>query len=272
MFAGVCCAFPALSQLTGSQIRPATQNGPTPHTAEFKITNVRTLANGTTITQESTEVRAIDSQGRSMSAFTAIPASPDETPHTNYNVVDPVAKTTTSWNSQSRIVKVTKQPPPVQNGGQRTCWVTTPESVSVVYKGAGTEESPQAETGKGVPAPEASSRRPHVGSKNTSVQTTTEDLGMETINGLLAHGRRTTQTIPAGAMGNDQQLVTTRETWWADTHNIGMSIREIADDPRSGKYTRELVNFSLDEPDSSLFQPPADYEVQIEEKHQVPCQ
>ncbi len=40
------------------------------YTAEFKTTRVQTLANGTTITRESTETRALDSQGRSMVATT----------------------------------------------------------------------------------------------------------------------------------------------------------------------------------------------------------
>lgn len=271
MFAGICCAYPVLSQLTGGQVRPARQNGPTPHTAEFKTTNVKTLANGTTVTQESTEVRAIDSQGRSMSAFTNIPSSPDGIAITNYNVLDPVARTTSYWDSRSRVVRVVKQPPPVANQGRRTCWITTPENVSVVYKGVETEEAPRAETGQGGARAGGSSAQPVIHPGNTSIQSTTADLGMETIEGLPAHGTRTTQITPAGAIGNDQELVTTRETWWADTHNIGMSIREVVDDPQNGKHTRELVKFSLDEPDPSLFQPPADYEVRIEEQHEVPC-
>jgi hypothetical protein len=38
-------------------------------------------------------------------------------------------------------------------------------------------------------------------------------------------------------------------------------VREINDDPSSGKTTRELTNLSLSEPEASLFQPPQGYEV-----------
>ena len=38
-----------------------------------------------------------------------------------------------------------------------------------------------------------------------------------------------------------------------------------------GKRTRELVNLTLEEPDPSLFQPPADYNVTTEEMHKVAC-
>ena len=37
-----------------------------PYTAEFKVTHVQTLADGSTITRETSEVRARDSQGRTL--------------------------------------------------------------------------------------------------------------------------------------------------------------------------------------------------------------
>ena len=43
-----------------------------PYTAEYKLTTVKTLADGSTITHESTEVNARDSQGRRMTAETVI--------------------------------------------------------------------------------------------------------------------------------------------------------------------------------------------------------
>ena len=269
------CTAAVLGQATNGQpvaaSRATVHNGPTPHTAEFRISNVRTLANGTTITKESTEVRAIDAQGRSMSAFTNIPTAPEETTVTSFSVVDPVAGTSTSWDSGTHQAKVVKQPPRTANSTKGTCWITTPENVSVAFTGPAVDGQ-----SKEVAGPEAvATKTPSAPAARTnaiSKETATEDLGTAVIDGLEAHGKRYTTTTPIGAAGNDQPLVSTRETWWADTHSIGMSVREFNNDPVNGKYTRELVKLSLEEPDPALFEPPDGYEILTQEMHQVPCQ
>jgi hypothetical protein len=43
----------------------------------------------------------------------------------------------------------------------------------------------------------------------------TESLGTKTIDGVQVTGTRSTNTIPAGAIGNDNALVITRETWYS---------------------------------------------------------
>ena len=43
----------------------------------------------------------------------------------------------------------------------------------------------------------------------------TESLGTKNIEGIQATGTRTTDTIPAGAIGNDKDIVITHETWYA---------------------------------------------------------
>jgi hypothetical protein len=53
--------------------------------------------------------------------------------------------------------------------------------------------------------------------------------------------------------------------------SLGLEPRQTIEDPRIGKRTRELVNLTLEEPDPSLFQPPADYKVTTEELHPVAC-
>jgi hypothetical protein len=49
-------------------------------------------------------------------------------------------------------------------------------------------------------------------------------------------------------------------------------LREVYDDPRTGRRTREVVGLTIGEPDLSLFQPPEGYEVVNEEMREVPCQ
>src|SRR5580698_8640269 len=63
-----------------------------PYTAEFRITRVQTLADGTTITHEATEVTARDSQGRTMSSSSSTSPTGDQAVQTNVNINDPVAR------------------------------------------------------------------------------------------------------------------------------------------------------------------------------------
>jgi hypothetical protein len=95
-------------------------------------------------------------------------------------------------------------------------------------------------------------------------QTTSEDLGMQTIGGVSAHGTRMTTTVPVNAQGNDRPLVTVFERWYSD--EFRMDIRTKRSDPRNGETT-ENVTIDRTEPDPSLFRPPADYAI-TEPQHQ----
>jgi hypothetical protein len=93
-----------------------------------------------------------------------------------------------------------------------------------------------------------------------------EDLGQVTILGLEAWGRRITTTTPAGALGNSAPLVNTWERWVTRRPGIsGLLVRDVRDDLLNGKRTEELVKFTQSEPDPSVFQPPAGYEIENKE-------
>jgi len=223
-------ALPVAGQVTRSRAGTTTTRiapAKTPYTAEFKTTNVQTLADGTTITHESTEVRAVDSQGRSMTSTTTS-ASADHAPITQTSVFDPVARTLTRWASPGK--RATVRP----TGEGHGCSPIATEADSG--------------TSRPLPTPH---ERPRV-----------EQLGTASVQGIEAHGTQTTTTIPAGAVGNDEPLVRTNETWTALTVGLkGLVVREIVDDPRSGKWTRELTNIDQSEPDPAVFQPPAGYQI-----------
>jgi hypothetical protein len=222
-----------------------------PYTAEFKTTTVRTLANGTTITRESTEIHALDRDGRSFVSTKELPTSADRPAVTRANAHDPVEGTDSNWDSGRSKATIVKLPPADQHQG---CWAT--DSGRRWQFGS----VPQRATAlKNIaPAPVA---RP---------KPVNEDLGTTTIEGVEAHGTRITWTTPAGEIGNDAPLVRTEETWWAT--GIGLQLREVNDDPQTGKRTREIVSLSLTDPDPALFQPPEGYEVVTETAHPVACE
>jgi hypothetical protein len=101
----------------------------------------------------------------------------------------------------------------------------------------------------------------------------TEELGIQTFQGVEAQGHRSTWTIPAGEIGNSEPLMRVDEVWFSTTLGLsGINMHQVNDDQQYGKTTREMVKFTQGEPDASLFQPPQDYEVVTQETHdEVRC-
>ena len=90
-----------------------------------------------------------------------------------------------------------------------------------------------------------------------SAQVSTEDLGTQTMEGLVVNGVRTTRTIPEGQIGNDKPISIVTEVWTSpDLKTIVYSKRS---DPRMGEQTFKLTNVVRAEPDASLFTVPADF-------------
>jgi hypothetical protein len=234
--AGLALPVSGQNEVTSSIIGAANKPTPVarlPYTAEYKITHVQTLASGATITQESTEVIAIDSQGRRMTSITPVPSSAESAPVTRVNIFDPVARTTSTWVVPGQKASVVAMPVP---GAPRSGCATTAT---------------------------APARLPHVSQTQPErPKPIIEDLGTQTINGVEARGRRITSTTPVGAIGNDAPLVSTTETWTATAPGLrGLVPRNVVDNPQSGKMTMELTNFTQTEPDPSVFQPPQGYEI-----------
>ena len=226
-----------------------------PFTAEFKSTTVQTLANGTTITNESSWIEARDGQGRYYRADTG-KFYPGGSQITRSHINDPVAGTETRWDSRVKKATVYELPPQDQRHG---CWQS--ESGNSKWSYPLTPEQRAAEKAANAQDP------PLV---RTQVRhPVTEQLGTDVIEGLTVRGTRTTFTTPIGEIGNDQPVVQTTEDWWSDEYRL--NVRSLNDDPRQGKTTRELTGFTPGEPDPSLFQPPQGYEVVTEQLHQVAC-
>lgn len=87
----------------------------------------------------------------------------------------------------------------------------------------------------------------------------TETLPARQIEGVIAEGTRTTRTIPAGAIGNEQPIVITSEEWVSPELQVLVMTRSA--DPRTGESTYRLLNITRGEPNASWFEIPADYTV-----------
>jgi hypothetical protein len=90
-------------------------------------------------------------------------------------------------------------------------------------------------------------------------QVQTERLGTRTIAGITAIGVRTTQTTPAGQIGNDSAIKRVEERWYSN--EFGLTLSDTVDDPRTGHSTYEVTQLTRGEPDAALMNPPSDYKI-----------
>jgi hypothetical protein len=111
--------------------------------------------------------------------------------------------------------------------------------------------------GTGAP-PEANGPRPQMRPRsNQNVKT--EALGKQMIEGVQAEGKRTTMTIPAGAIGNEQPLQIVTESWYSP--ELDTVVLRKRSDPRSGETVTRYMNISRTEPSRILFEVPADFKI-----------
>lgn len=87
--------------------------------------------------------------------------------------------------------------------------------------------------------------------------TKSTNLGAREIESLTVVGTRETTVIAAGAYGNRQPIVTTKEVWHSSDLDLDVSI--IRTDPRWGTQSRTITGISRGEPDAEYFTIPADY-------------
>lgn len=86
-----------------------------------------------------------------------------------------------------------------------------------------------------------------------------ESLGQQVIEGVLCEGRRSTSTIPAEEVGNELPITIVNEQWYSSELQVYVLTKQ--SDPRAGETIYRLTNISRGEPDRSLFEVPADYNV-----------
>jgi len=87
-----------------------------------------------------------------------------------------------------------------------------------------------------------------------------EELGPQNVEGMMASGTRTTTVIPAGEIGNAQEIRVVSERWFSDDLQVLVMTKH--SDPRTGENTYRLRNILRAEPDQTLFTVPSDYTIQ----------
>ena len=209
-----------------------------PYKAQAITETRRTLADGSHIAQSTTATVARDNEGRTVRSQKL------DNSQTITTIFDPVAKTHIDYTSDPKIAHVLPLPSTTASSG-------APVAIGAAYAGSGTEPAGGA-VGFFVQGRVSSSEL-------SSKHTTTESLGTKTIEGIEVTGTRSTSTIPAGAIGNDEALTTTREEWYSPL--LKLVIQSTQNDPRFGQTTYTLEDIQQGPPDEALFQVPPDYKI-----------
>ena len=222
------------------------------------ITEIKqTLADGSHTTQTTTATVARDSDGRTVRVqhigSSAVGSSQGNLP-TLTTIFDPVANTHTDFTSDSKVAHVLKMPPlpPNLDKGDR-------EGRFAVFAGGPAGGSTDGGIGPMTFTVQGHASRPQATPDQSAPDAKTASLGSKTIEGIPVTGTKTTTTIPAGAIGNDRDLVTTRETWYSA--DLKLVIQSTQTDPRFGETTYSLTNIQRSEPDPAIFQVPAGYTI-----------
>jgi TonB family protein len=87
--------------------------------------------------------------------------------------------------------------------------------------------------------------------------TTKENIGSDSIEGLPVRGLRVNQTYPPGALGNDRPLTIVTESWYSEDLKINLLTKRT--DPRYGVQTVRVTELVRQEPDAALFAIPDEY-------------
>ena len=225
-----------------------------PYSGEQTDEHVQTLADGTHITRSMGTTKTWrDSEGR-IRTERPMRVGPIASDGTDSPVIveisDPVAGVRYTLDIENKVAHRVVAP---AAGTQ----ITRPQTGPAVRPNGGWLTAPPSPAGAiptggiGLPAPnQGTSMRPAF---------TSEDLGTQVIEGVVAVGHRQTTTFPVGSQGNDRPIATTSETWMSP--ELKIVILRKTSDPRSGEDTLKTTNLSREEPDLALFQPPPDYTI-----------
>jgi len=226
-----------------------------PFQASFQTESRQLLADGSTITNNQSGKMARDSEGRTYLELTTTrgPASNPST-YTSININDPATRTHIVLMPDIHVAHRYERPAPSANAAQMH---PVPASGTTAEASGSGSSAPAIRSVN----PDDLNSRPAAppNSRSSLPPMQKEDLGEESIDGVLVRHYRETRTIPAGEQGNDRDLIITSEFWYSK--QLRLNLKSTRNDPRFGEENLTLSGLERNEPQPSLFEIPADYKV-----------
>lgn len=221
-----------------------------PYEAEKMTKSVQKLWDGTVITHEDKSMIARDSEGRVREdVYTIHSGSLGGKQQNNElqmtTVSDPVEHTVTIWHSDGLKTAIEMRMPSIPKLPKGL-----PGGIAGGVMGSGGALG-QAPTPVKLKTPGQA--------QGPADEVKTEDLGTQSLEGVLVTLKRVTTVIPMGKIGNDRPITIVHEEWGsADLKTV---VKSFDSDPRTGERTMELRNLSRADPDIALFRVPDGYKV-----------
>lgn len=229
-----------------------------PFSAERVSERVHVASDGTRFTQTNRETIYRDSQGRIRTERPVLsgPYAPKDDPVV-VEIQDPVAGFAYTLDRENQIAHRTvlqtqeSRPAAGTGAGGSSRSIAAGASPSLVPANGGAVRAGVFTATVPPPsAPFAAPARP---------ETKREDLGQQTLEGVLATGHRITHTFPAGSQGNDRPFHLVVESWVSP--DLKENILSKTVDPRYGETTTRLIHINRAEPSADLFLPMPGYRV-----------
>ncbi|HZB44711.1 MAG TPA: hypothetical protein VE360_05685, partial [Pyrinomonadaceae bacterium] len=237
-----------------------------PYAAQAVTESVQTLGDGNRIVRKNTANVYRDSEGRTrrdQTLGTIGPFAAQGDPPQTVFINDPVAGITYILDPRSRSArKLPRFEYKVEFGAkdkeQAELKMKEHSELRLRTPGHGAEMETHGfffrTPGPGGPGPEV-----HFFGDSSKANANTEKLAAQMVEGVMAEGTRTTVTIPAGEIGNEQPIQIVSERWYSPELQTVVMTRH--SDPRFGENTYKLTNITRTEPAPTLFQVPGDYTV-----------
>jgi hypothetical protein len=224
-----------------------------PYSAEIVSDFVQTLSDGNRIVRRSTGRVYRDSEGRVRREEDRASGAP------SISITDPVSGFSYSLDPDTHIAWKT----PALAGAiimSKVAGVSAKLEAKIAASGVETRALEPTMVGPdGATTVEINGGAFSVRRSNDGVQGGAEALPAKVIAGVIADGKRTTKTIPAGAIGNERAMTITVEEWTSP--ELQVLVLTEHKDPRAGDSSYRLVNVTRNEPAASLFEVPADYTI-----------
>jgi hypothetical protein len=216
-----------------------------PYTAEASTETVQVLADGNRISRKITNSVARDGEGRTRREESM--GQPGSGQQRKFIFIgDPVARTTYVLDTNSKEAHATQSMQYRAMGKEAEAKLAAErarEMVRTVTNFHGnSEHSVSVSVG---------------GESHSNGTEKVEQLGTRTIQGVAAEGRRVTNTIAAGEIGNDRPIEVVRETWYSS--DLQITLMSTTSDPRTGTTTYQVTSLQRGEPSPSLFEVPSEY-------------
>jgi hypothetical protein len=236
-----------------------------PYSAEAVTDVVQTLADGNRIVRQNKAQISRDSQGRTrreqgLAMFGPLVSGPRGDAPRNVQISDPTTGTMIMLDLQSRTAhKMNGMPRVMMRNKIAAAGGTAGVRVEAMNVDKFEMAVPVPPTGPETRGGVMFGRMEAVSGMAGGQTPVVETLGTQFIDGVPAEGTRTTMTIPAGQIGNEQPIHIVSERWFSPDLKVLVMSRQ--SDPRFGETTYRLTNLSRAEPPAHLFDIPEGFSV-----------